>query len=199
MIDERTEHLITRRLDGELAEGESLELDKQLIRSTEAREAFEETQRIEALAAATLHTLLHDKAPSIKPADRLPARPGGVPWTRRLLDGLIGVAAAVLLILIGSSLLPGTAPQDRPGAEQPRGLQLADQLPSPPGPGPAPQYREYRVADPPAAADLIAGPRWQHERIDREVIGVVDPETQSVYLLELQTARNTVSSLRANY
>ena len=41
-MDERTEQLINRRLDGEITEEESLELDKRLIRSPEARAYLEE-------------------------------------------------------------------------------------------------------------------------------------------------------------
>ena len=47
MIDERTELLINRRLDGELGEDEALELNKRLIRSPEARRLLEEYSRIE--------------------------------------------------------------------------------------------------------------------------------------------------------
>ena len=42
MIDERLERLINRKLDGELSEAESLELDKLLIRSPEGRAMLEE-------------------------------------------------------------------------------------------------------------------------------------------------------------
>ena len=48
MTDERTERLITRKLDGELTEAESLELDKALVRSPEARSLLEDYERTDA-------------------------------------------------------------------------------------------------------------------------------------------------------
>jgi len=192
MLDEQTERLINRRLDGELDDAERLELDKQLIRSPELRETFDELQRIDILAAETLNALLDSRGP--KSSIELTAVPA---WaarrrrTRRLLDTSIGIAAAVLLILVGPSLLPSRdpAPQTLP---PPQGLDLA-QLDTQPG------IRAPVDQRSPALTEVIAGPRRQHDRIDQDVIGVVDPETQSVYLLEIQRARNTVSRVQANY
>ncbi len=56
-VDERIERLIVRRLDGELTDDESLELDRELLRSPQARQLLGEYQEIDdaavdALAAA---------------------------------------------------------------------------------------------------------------------------------------------------
>jgi len=68
MLDERTERLINRRLDGEITEEESLELDKQLIRSPEARAYLEDLQRQDVLAGQALRaTLAPDEAQSSPP------------------------------------------------------------------------------------------------------------------------------------
>ena len=54
MVDERVEHLINRRVDGELTGAESLELDQLLVRSPEARSLLEEYERTYALAREAL-------------------------------------------------------------------------------------------------------------------------------------------------
>jgi hypothetical protein len=192
MIDERTEQLITRRLDGQLAEGESLELDRELIRSPESRRAFEESQRIDALTAETLDALL-DAGDSnhLQAADGV-VSPAARRATRRRLDGAIGVAAAVLLVMASTSLLPQVNGRRGPGANTnaanlnqpafPSGLDAPDQT------------MQY-----PVVIDNTAGPRRQHQRIDQDVIAVVDPETQTIYLLEIERARNSTSRLRVDY
>lgn len=53
--DDRLEHLISRKLDGELSEGEALELDKSLIRDVDARRYFEEVAKIDVWAAEELN------------------------------------------------------------------------------------------------------------------------------------------------
>jgi hypothetical protein len=53
-IDERIERLIIRRLDGELNADEELELDRELLRSPEARRLLEEHEQIDSVAAAAL-------------------------------------------------------------------------------------------------------------------------------------------------
>ena len=209
MIDERTERLITRRLDGELTEDESLDLDKRLIRSPEARQAFEESQRIDMLAVETLHTLLNRKttttidgaATGTTNRPFAPSRSGRAGrWsTRRWLDGAIGIAAAVLLILVGVEVfstgglqpLPAPAPESSMKFAGPGSKPLVSDpsVPSPP----------LRVVEGPAVTEVIAGPRREQEHIDQDIIGVVDPETQSVYLLEIQTSRSRISRMRANY
>ncbi len=52
--DDHLERLINRKLDGELTEDESLELDKCLIRDPAARQSLEESERIDRLTAALL-------------------------------------------------------------------------------------------------------------------------------------------------
>lgn len=52
--DERIEHLINRKLDGELTEDERLELDRALIRSPEHRRMLEESESVDSLCAEVL-------------------------------------------------------------------------------------------------------------------------------------------------
>ena len=59
-VNEKIERLIVRRLDGELTEDEQLELDRELLRSPEARRLLEDYQRIDSDAAAVLAEVLPD-------------------------------------------------------------------------------------------------------------------------------------------
>jgi len=67
MIDERTEQLVTRKLDGELTGAESHELNKLLIRSPQARALMEEYERADALAGEALRAAFEREA---SPDDR---------------------------------------------------------------------------------------------------------------------------------
>lgn len=195
MIDERIELLINRRLDGDLAEDESLELDRELIRSPEARRVLEESQRIDALTVDTLDRLLDaDEAPHLRAADGVVSA-AARRATRRRLDGAIGVAAAVLLVMASTSLLPQNG--QRRGSSGGTTAQVADTTGFV---GPAAEPDAGPAAMPyPVVIDNTAGPRRQHQRIDQNVIAVVDPETQTVYVLEIERARDSTSRLRVDY
>jgi len=187
MIDERTEQLITRRLDGELADGESLELDRELIRSPEARRAFEDAQRIDALTDETLTALLDaGDSRNFHPTDGMVSH-AARRITRRRLDGAIGVAAAVLLVMASTSVLPQFG-----GNSGPSQANVGNATP----------FIQPAVNQVPIESlviDNTAGPRRQRQRIDQDVIAVVDPETQTVYLLEIQRTRSSTDRLRADY
>lgn len=53
-VSEHIERLITRKLDGEITVDEALELDRELIRSPQARALFDECRRLDQLAAACI-------------------------------------------------------------------------------------------------------------------------------------------------
>src|SRR5690606_25534756 len=125
---------------------------------------------------------------------------------RRFLDGAIGVAAAVLLIMVGTSILPA----NRSGLSNTTGASGSDEFSTRSNTATIPEIASAVQAGSssstllnqqtePSFATVIAGPRRLQERIDQEVIGIVDPETQSILLLEMRTARNTISRMRANY
>jgi anti-sigma factor RsiW len=192
MLDERTEHLITRRLDGELGEGEALELDKRLIRAPEARHALEELERIDHLAQAALGSLLAEPS---GPAST-PARPAHRPWLSRRsgLNLMAGaVAAALLLAFTG----PWRAPQ-RTSERSPvkSGVSLDAAMLARASMIPAVSDGSDTEPD---LIELIDGPRRHRERVNQNVVGVFDPETDTIYVLELNTARTTVSPFRADY
>ncbi|GMV95731.1 MAG: hypothetical protein HRF43_05025 [Phycisphaerae bacterium] len=189
MIDERGELLLTRRLDGELNPGESLELDKLLIRSPEARRAYERSLEIEALAGRALRRVLEDR-PALPQAALVTAKDR--PAWRRWAGYGAGLAAAVMLTLAGGPLMSSFQPRNDPGPTR-AGLGGYTE------PAFAPPEITYRNVEPEAILGVVRGPREYRRRIDHDVIGIVDPETQAVYLLEAQTTRDVVRSVRANY
>jgi anti-sigma factor RsiW len=180
MIDERTETLITRRLDGELSAEQSLELDKLLIRSPEARALLEESERIDRLAATALRgALAHEPAPPASVIERA---------ARRKLIGIFSgtgtVAAAILLAVVVGGVprgwLPPAPPTDHimPHGPLAGGQEAAGEL---------------------AFGSLIDGPRHEAHRIVRDVFGIYDDETQSIYLLEMDHQQTTVVPVTMNY
>ncbi len=182
MIDARTEQLINRKLDHELTEDESLELDKQLIRFPQARSLLETQQRLEALASETLQSALSDGRPAELEAGQLQATV--VRRRRTILQTGLGVAAAILLLVVVSgwpaNLRPHAPSLDEPAAR------------------PGPPVSVVNL-DEPAPAGVIEGPRGQMERLYRDVLGVYDEETDSFYLLEMDHTYTTVTPVVAHY
>jgi len=173
-MDLRTEQLITRKLDGELAEGESLELNKQLIRSPEARSIMEEYELIGSLATTTLQKLLDQpRTHHSSPMTHHLRRPRGIQWATSAAAAII--IAAVLLQTPRSASGPRIEPNNGTAV-------LAGTSP---------------IED--NAINAVQGPRHENERIHRDVIGVVDNETQSVYLLEMDQQQTTVVPVSMNY
>ena len=176
MIDERTERLINRRLDGELSEAESLELDKRLIRSPEARQLFETYARNDLLAGEALRACTQTPPPT---RQQVSCRR----WFRWSIAPVgLGVAAAVLAISF---------------AHRPAGTNLASDPP------PRPAAPITTLVATPQAADaelpLIEGPREETHQLYRNVLGIYDQETQSVYVLELDQRARTVIPVAMNF
>ena len=176
MLEERTERLINRKLDGELTEAESLELDKRLIRSPEARALLAERQRLDALAAESLQMAL--AGPERGPAwsGDLGTQPPCRRTARRYLRTSIVAAAVIVLamltVTLPTVLRPDKSPQTKMTIAQHNHdpLQQADQLAASQGP-----------VIPLARADSTN----DSERRRTQVLGVYDDETQSLYLLEM--------------
>jgi len=190
MLDERTERLINRKLDGELAEGESLELDKRLIRSPEARALLEEQRRIDALAADSLQAVLSEpETATAWPGD--PAARAHRRQTPRLyLQRGIAVAAVIVLAVLAATIPAGWLPNESPPpavvtAQRDSGaLQQADL--------PAPSQ---------GLAVSMAGHDSRHpsQRRRANLLGVFDEETQSLYLLEMNPRPGPDPLVRVNY
>lgn len=183
-MDDRTEHLITRRLDGEITEDESLELDKQLIRSPEARTYLNEQERIDALAGEALRAALapgNTEAPATSEPTAWPAKVS--PW-RRYLQPAAAVAAAITL-----AVLAATIPSGKPRTTGTK-LPVAMSNPSEPG------LTQLSVPTVPVADDDWADlPRSGQHRL----IGVYDEGTQSLYLLEMNRRPDVATPAAAKF
>ncbi len=181
MIDERTEQLINRRLDHELSEEEALELNKRLIRSPEARALLEEYERTDGLARETLRTW--SLQAGVSGAERAAAEIS-TPHSRlsRIGVGVRAAAAALLLVtMAGAPSFWKAAPP------QPRGRQT-DAVANLLLPAPAPP-----------ASPVVEGPRHETHQLHRDVIGVWDEETQSIYLLEMDQLAERVVPLSQSF
>jgi len=173
MIDQKTERLINRKLDGELTESESLELNKALIRSPNARALFEDYQETDVLASDALLALLSDRRASSR-SDEMPVLPRRRPPL--VCNGLGVAVAAVLVVMIGGWPPGGHVPTPQAaGPSTDPGPAVASLLPG--------------ILSP--SKEVINGPRRQNQSIQREVIGVFDQETQSIYFLERDHIQTT--------
>jgi anti-sigma factor RsiW len=183
MIDERTEQLINRKLDGELTADESLELDKLLIRSPQARALLEEYAVIDEQATQAIETVVARAETRVAP-DQIAG------WGRSRLQmwysfGLVtavaaAVSLAVMLSFRAATMSEATTP---PGIEQ----SLRDPM---------------AAAGPAGSIDQpwrIDGPRRETLDIDRDVIGVWDRQSHSLYLIEADNTRSMIEPVKANY
>ncbi len=106
--DEHLEKLINRSLDGELTETEELELARVLLRSRDAREAFEQMQAIDRYAGQAVREGLH-----VGPVERqIPnrwrnARPSGRTARRRWVWPTAAAAAALAAAALAAAWLMG--------------------------------------------------------------------------------------------
>ncbi len=177
-MDERTENLITRRLDGEITEAESLELDKLLIRSPEARAYLDEQERLSRLARQSLETAVvardEEKRPSLAPA----AWPARVSRWQRFMRSVVAVAAVFVLAAVVATLPVGKSRSADPGT------LVVDR-----GTGAARQVEQPMDTVPVSDGGWPGLPRAGRH----QVIGVYDDETGSLYLLEMspRTDRST--------
>jgi len=188
MIDEGTERLINRRLDGELGESESLELDKLLIRSPQVRALAEEYERNGAAAAEALRAALDDAGSPTDRAERLARTVTARRWPWRAVRRRAAVAAAVLGVIIGAGAVYRLAAPEASVTPEPAGIEVANPV---------------AVNKPAPAGDKtpveIEHPRRREQRVVRDIFGVFDEETQSVYLLEANRTQTSVVPVSANY
>ena len=189
MIDERTEQLITRKLDGELTEGESHDLNKLLIRSPQVRALMEEYERADALAGEALRAAFEREAsPDDRAAQLAPAAASRRRW-RAPPRGITMAAAAALAVIVGGGLAHWLMPPD----------MLTPSDPARVGPYQPPVVAGAAPVEDNSVTVVIEGPRVRDQRVVRDVFGVFDEETQSVYLLEASRTRTNVVPVSANY
>jgi anti-sigma factor RsiW len=174
-MDERTEHLISRRLDGEITGEESLELDRLLIRSPEARTWMEACERQDRLAAETLHAAL----PGDVQTDRGESaasltHPSNTERIPRFVAGRwsgLRAASIALAVLAGTGVGYFTSQRWAPPTSGRAGLDASTEEVSPGVDHGAVAERDDETS--PTSPQLV-----------RDVYGVVDEETGNLYLLE---------------
>lgn len=174
--NERLELLLTRRLDGELAESEELELNKCLIRSPEAQRLARTLEEQDRLVHRVLNEWLQDVGDRVSPPERLE-------WPVARLGLRLrwwpAVSAAMLAVSVGVSLFFGVA-----------------------APPPSPHLAAASAAPPAAAAAFDVGvelPETPHVRrnaVSRDVIGILSEDGSTLYLLERNHTRTAVVPFR---
>lgn len=181
-MNDRTEQLITRRLDGEITEEESLELDKRLIRSPEARAYMEEQARIDMLASEVVREACVPDRSGANAGDHngLPGESPPNGNRRRYLRPIAAVAAAIAVALLV--------------------ILLPSERPTPTGTTPLAAQVDQGSTEP-AGKPVIAVPvdnSWSGlpNAGRHEVLGVYDDATQSLYLLEM-SPRSGMSGMSA--
>ena len=109
-VNERIELLIIRRLDGELTPADELELDRELIKSPEARTLLEEYRRIDAEAASALSEALAERVVPLSPAEPIASSRPRAAYSRAwwLLPLAVAAAAALVISFMG---LPTGGPE----------------------------------------------------------------------------------------
>ncbi len=191
--DDLLERLISRKLDGELTRDESLELDKCLIRDPAARQSLEESQRIDHLTEALL-----DEVCAVRDEVLLPASGQIVARRRMRWFGAIPAAAAACVALFFMWPMFSSSPKSADPIVKWDDTEwlLTENDPQTALPDPTPLESGARLA---SYSDRPAKLRPLREHGTRlDYYGVLDPETQKLYLLEVkhQTSTRRPNQLR---
>lgn len=211
MIDERTELLINRKLDGQLSPADALELDRRLIRDPQARTLLEDYARDDGLAGEAIASLTAERTSSAAPTEVAAWSPSRK--QRWLSLGMIsGIAAALALaVLTARGPLGQDASPDSGGMNSPAMADaMADAMPNA-----ASHAASHAMSGDPTTPDVPAaqprplqhvagfegfqGPIRQTDRLDRDVIGIWDAKSRSLYLLEADVARSALEPVKYNY
>lgn len=183
MIDDRTEILINRKLDGELSEAESSELDMLLSQDAQARALLAEYEQLDSQAHDTIQSALaRQHTPPLaglltsdqqRPARRLKRIPG---WVRTAAAAGLGLA-----IGLGSASMIDRDVPDTPAT--------ANKNSTPTG--------QVTVSDAqkPSAIPL----RTTDHQLINDVVGVYDEQTQRFYLLESRQLQSTDQPVAVHY
>ncbi len=189
MIDERIEILINRKLDGELSEEDSLELNKLLIRNPDAHALLDEYAVMDRLAAEAIEAELAEPVARVSPEQVSQWNKSKRQWWYSM--ALISAVAAALTL---SVLLSQRAANMNDSAALPiSGVHSAQQAAATLTDR-APQGRLVNVGTIP-----LDGRRRQTDSLERDVLGVWDQDSHSLYLLEANEARSTVEPVKFNY
>jgi anti-sigma factor RsiW len=177
-VDERTERLIVRRLDGELSDEEALELDRELLRSPRARELLEEYKRIDGAAAAALAAAIPEDPGRAVPFSVQGSAPPAKRYSRWWWALPAAVAAGVILAL---TLFPPPL-TDRP---------LAVSTVSPPtsaGPYVEPARVEPSLGGPSAVRQAAHGGGSLDRVVDQDLLYIIGDDGK-IYVIDRQHMR----------
>jgi anti-sigma factor RsiW len=164
-MSDRLEILISRRLDGELSDADSRELDALLASDPAAQRLFSQAARVDRMAAAALPGALS----ADQPCPAIPVRSIG--WRREWINhSLVAAIAACLAMVVlfrgdPSSQPPTDLRTGRPSTRVPAGAV-------------------HTVGDSPVWYTPVQQPALRHQRVQQEYFGVKDPRTGRIYLLE---------------
>jgi hypothetical protein len=185
-VDEQTERLIIRKLDGELSLVEEHELNKVLIRSPEARTLLESYSEQDRLT----RELVSEEVGSCAPPDLALVTAGAGPlsprrhaksWAASSAAGLMVACLALFAVLWRPAMLPiGPNGEEEARVAGPSSLGL-------------PVRGGDRFQRLPKYLEL---PQTEEQELDRQFIGVYDEETGQMYILEVRrvsTSRRLVS------
>ncbi len=169
-VDERTERLIVRRLDGELTPAEQDELNQILLRSPDARRMLSEYDQNDRLATDMIGAVAEGRLPSEAGPIRAGRSRHVTLWTA-IGTGL--AAAAALAIVVISPWQDGAVDPVMPGGEH----QTVVRPDQPVINGDHLVYTSTEL------------PHRGERRIDRDYIGVFDESRDSLLLLEIDRTR----------
>ncbi len=190
--DDHLERLINRKLDDELTEDESLELDKCLIRNPATRQSLEESERIDRLTAALLEEVCAVQDEVLVPTAIRTSNRRRMRWI-----GAVPAAAAACIALffmwpMSSSPSPRSSDVGIENFVQ-LPVDVERPVPATDSDQPTPDAMLASFSDgPPKLRPL----RENGTRLN--YYGVLDPETQKLYLLEVkhQTSTRRPNQLR---
>lgn len=181
---DRLERLIGRRLDGEATAEDDRELDAMLAASPEARSLFESYERQDALVGSTLRHAF-EVAPTPAAAVRVstaekhsatrawsPAR-----WPARLTVAAVITAAVTAAVRFGPGLRQDFSRPAGVASRTSPGLDTESQPPA--------------TAETLLAADDLSANETPG-LVNREVLGVVGEDGQTIYLLEMDHTQTEV-------
>jgi anti-sigma factor RsiW len=176
LVNETTERLIVRKLDGELSAAEEHEFNKVLIRSPDGRRLLEEYLEQDRLAAEVLAEEVGHSPPGLR--EEVAAGLGPPPnprrtasWWRSSVGGLMVACLALFAVLWRPALLP------IPGRGK-SGMNLAG---SAAAALPVATGEEFRQLP-----EGLQVPQTQERVLDRRLIGVYDQQTDRYYVLEVR-------------
>ena len=183
--DDHLEHLISRKLDGELTDDESLDLDKFLIRDPAARQSLEESERIDCLTAALLDEVCAVPEEVLLPEVNQTSTRHPMRW----FGAFPAAAAACVALFFMWPMFSPSSPSSLGGggedieqvavdAKRPDLAMVSDQS--------EPKATLAGHSDSPAKLRPL---REHSTRLN--YYGVLDPETQKLYLLEVKRETGT--------